>query len=275
MTIAAQPARRLGDLVIAIKGAGEMASAIACRLHRSRMRRLVMLELAAPIAVRRQASFAEAVYDGCQQIENIEAVCVGGVGDLDDAWRRDRIAVLVDPAWGSLAALAPDVVVDAILAKRNLGTTIRDGPLVVALGPGFAAGVDAHVVVGTNRGPNLGRVFVEGTDEPDTGIPASVNGFGVERVLRAPCAGVFQPCVGIGTKVGRGQVVATVNGAAVATAIDGVVRGLLRPGILVRPGLKVGDVDPRRQFSDCAVISDKGRAIAGGVLEAILSRFNR
>jgi xanthine dehydrogenase accessory factor len=176
----------------------------------------------------------------------------------------------VDEAWTSMRARRPDVLVDGILAKRNLGTRLDDAPLVIGLGPGFTAGIDAHAVVSTGRGHNLGRVITCGCDEPNTGVPDLVGGYGIERVLRAPCDGLIRPVRAIGDTVAANDVVATVGGIAVRTAIAGVVRGLLRPGVRVTCRMKIGDVDPRGEAAYCGAISDKARAIAGGVLEALL-----
>ena len=167
--------------------------------------------------------------------------------------------------------LKPDVLVDAIIAKRNLGTRITDAPLVIALGPGFTAGVDAHAVVETNRGHYLGRVIHQGGAEPDTGVPGEIAGHGIDRVLRAPAAGVFQSVRAIGDTVAAGEMVATVGEAPVVAPLGGVLRGLLRDGLKATAGMKVGDVDPRAKREHCFTISDKALAIAGGVLEAVLA----
>jgi xanthine dehydrogenase accessory factor len=256
------PSRRLGDLVIAIKGAGEMATAIGCRLYRARLTRVVLMELPHPLAVRRRVAFSEAVHEGQQCVEGITAVRVNHPDGCAPVWSAGHLAVIVDEAWRCLPTLCPDVLVDATLAKRNLGTSRHDAPCVVALGPGFVAGVDAHAVIATNRGHNLGRVLTDGADEPDTGVPARVNGYGAERVLRAPCDGRFETTFDIGARVRRGVPVGSVAGVPVVAGIDGIVR------------LKIGDIDPRPEFARCDTVSDKGHAIAGGVLEAILSHYN-
>jgi xanthine dehydrogenase accessory factor len=162
----------------------------------------------------------------------------------------------------------PGLLVDAIVAKRNLGTTIADAPAVVALGPGFVAGRDAHAVIETMRGHTLGRVILEGEALPDTGVPGDIGGFAEERLLRAPAAGVFASDLRIGDKVAAGQVVGRVGEAPVRSRLDGVLRGLLRPGLEVTAGFKLGDVDPRASRAHCFTASDKALAVAGGVLEA-------
>lgn len=259
----------LGQTRIVIKGAGEMASGVAVRLYRAGFRRIVMLETANPLAVRRAVSFCEAVHDGRQEVEGITAVRLDDADALDAAWSSGRIAVAVDPEWTLLRRISPRVSVDAVLAKRNLGTRMDEAPVVIALGPGFTAGNDAHCVVETNRGHNLGRVFTSGAAQPNTGIPGDIGGFTVERVLRAPNRGVVAQCRVIGDAVAAGDVICTVNGIAVRTGIAGVVRGCIRQGTRVEEGWKLGDVDPRGKREYCFTVSEKARALGGAVLEAI------
>ena len=191
----------LRELIIVIKGAGEMASAVAWRLYMANLQKILMLETDNPLAVRREVSFCEAVYDGHKTVEEIEAVRVDGVADMIQAWDRGCIAVAVDPHWNLLLETHPDLVVDAVLAKRNLGTRLQEAKLVVGLGPGFSAGSDVHLVVETNRGHNLGRLITSGPAEPNTGIPGTIGGYAQERVLRAPCEGRFNGLRSIGDKV--------------------------------------------------------------------------
>lgn len=260
---------------IIIKGAGEMASGVAVRLYRAGFRTLLMLETPAPAAVRRSVSFCEAVYDGRQWVEGITARRAAGVGDIRNAWRLGQIAVAVDPEWRLVGRLRPMVTVDAVIAKRNLGTTRFEAPLVVALGPGFTAGLDAHCVIETNRGHDLGRVLTRGAAEANTGIPGNIGGFTAERVLRAPEAGVVGNCRGIGETVRAGETVCTVGGTPVTSKIDGMVRGCIRPGLHVKRGAKIGDVDPRGGAVDCRGVSEKARALGGGVLEAVCGHLCR
>jgi len=262
------------QLRVVLRGAGEMASGVAWRLYRANIRRLVMLEVPAPLAVRRNVSFCEALHQGWQTVEGVQAVKAADIGGVQRAWDTGQIPLLVDPEGRLVSQLAPDVLVDATLAKRNLGTRMEDAPLVIGLGPGFSAGRDVHRVVETNRGHNLGRVIAAGPAEADTGIPGTIAGFSTERVLRAPATGVFSTRHRIGDRVQSGEVVGTVAGAAVTARLDGILRGLIRPGTPVSAGLKLGDVDPRGEESYCHTISDKARAVAGGVLEAILGVFN-
>jgi xanthine dehydrogenase accessory factor len=189
-------------------------------------------------------------------------------------WRLGKVAVIIDPEWQTLKRIKPDVVVDAILAKQNLGTRKEDARLVIGLGPGFTAGGDVHLVIETNRGHHLGRLISSGSAEPNTGIPAPVGGVAAARVLRAPVAGEFQSTRNIGEAVRQGEVIGRVGESEVAAEIDGVLRGLMRTPAWVPKGIKLGDIDPRGEAGFCYTISDKARAVAGSVLEAILRTFN-
>ncbi len=257
-------------LTVCIKGAGEMASAVAWRLFMVNIRNILMLEIPQPLAVRRRVSFCEAVYDGSQTVEGVQALRVDSMGSLADAWKQGKIAVAVDPRRDLQRLVRPDVVVDAILAKKNLGTSICEAPRVIALGPGFQAGRDAHFVIETNRGHDLGRVISKGSAAPNTGIPGNIGGYTEERVLRAPGAGIFMPVREIGDRIKRGEIIGRIEGLEVEARLDGVLRGLIRPGVHVTEGLKIGDIDPRGGEVSCDTISDKARAVAGAVLEAIL-----
>lgn len=255
-----------------LRGGGDLATGVAWRLTRAGWP-VVVCELAAPLTVRRTVALSTAVTDGVAEVEGL----VGKrVADPAEAARiaadgSGTVAVLVSPDLPDRATLAPDVVVDARLAKRNLDTTIDDAPLVVALGPGFTAGTDCHVVVETMRGHRLGRALWEGSAAPDTGVPGTVGGRGAERVLRAPVAGRVRWAVAIGDRVIRGQELGRVGGEPVPAPFDGTVRGLLAETVEARPGLKIGDVDPRVDVTACHQISDKALAIGGGVVEAVLT----
>jgi xanthine dehydrogenase accessory factor len=256
-----------GRPLVLVKGAGDLATGVALRLYRAGCD-VTMTDIAAPTVVRRTVAFAEAVWDGEAIVEGVTAVRVATAAEARQAMARRQIAVVIDPEAAVRSELLPSVVVDAIVAKRNLGTRLTDALAVIALGPGFVAGVDVHAVIETMRGHTLGRVILEGEALPNTGIPGEIGGHGAERVLRAPVAGGFEPLGAIGDRVKAGDVVARVAGQPVATTIDGVLRGLLRAGIAVTPGFKVGDVDPRADPSHCFTVSDKALAVAGGVLEA-------
>ena len=264
----------IDELKILVKGAGELASAVAYRLSQCHFR-LLMTEIAQPQAVRREVAFCEAVYEGGKKVEGVTAKLISSPDEIYQVWQEGKLPLIVDPETRVKDVLKPDVLVDAIIAKKNLGTNRADAPLVIGLGIGFYAGRDVHFVIETNRGHNLGRVIPKGEAEPDTGVPGVIAGFSAERVFRAPEAGYFSTSKKIGDHVNAGDVVAFVGDAPVKVKIGGVVRGLLRDGAKVHKGMKAGDVDPRGIEENCYTISDKGRAIAGGVLEAILSHFNK
>jgi xanthine dehydrogenase accessory factor len=267
--------KELKNLDILIRGGGEMATGVAVRLYRANFKRILMLETSSPLAVRRRVSFCEAIHDVGMSLEEIEAVRVSGEDEIQTAWDAGRIAVRVDPSAASLESFRPDVLIDAILAKRNLGTAITDAPLVIALGPGFTAGVDCHLAVETNRGHDLGRLISYGSAEANTGIPGNISGHTRERVLRSPVDGIFITDRQIGDLIRQGDLIGQVAGNNVSAGIDGVLRGLIRPGSQVTTGLKIGDIDPRGEVGYCDTISEKARSLGGAVLEAILSVYNR
>jgi xanthine dehydrogenase accessory factor len=233
-----------------------------------------MTETAVPTVVRRGVAFAEAVYAGAATVEGLEARLLESPAQVADVLRAGKIPVLIDPEASVVAHLQPAVVIDAIIAKRNLGTRITDAPLVIGLGPGFTAGVDVHAVIETNRGPNLGRVLWSGCAEPNTGVPAFANGHGSERVLRSPATGILTTGIEIGDFVKQGDLLAVVEGQPVTAPFTGRVRGLLRDGSPVFTGMKIGDLDASAEREQCFRITDKALAIAGGVLEAVLTRLN-
>jgi xanthine dehydrogenase accessory factor len=273
MTVA-KVQHKLNDLIVVIKGAGEMASAAAWRLYMARIRRIVMLETSSPLAVRHAVSFCEAVHDGHQTVEGVRADRAGSPDEVQACWQKGRVAVCIDPQWKLAATFRPDVVVDAIMAKKNLGTDMHEAPLVIGLGPGFVAGQDVHMVIETNRGHHLGRIITDGRAEPNTGTPGAINGYTEQRVLRAPCDGEFKAECSIGEHVKKGDRIGTVASDIVRAQIDGVLRGLIRSATRVQTGLKIGDIDPRGDAHFCYTISDKARAISGSVLESILRVYN-
>ncbi len=257
------------DAVVVIKGAGDLASGVILRLHRAGLR-VIATEIEQPTAVRRTVAFSEAIYCGEVEVEGLRARKVGDCNDIPQAWSEGVVPVLVDPLAEIVPRLRPAVVVDAIIAKRNLGTRITDAPVVIGLGPGFEVGVDVHAVVETNRGHHLGRVLWHGCAEPDTGVPGEIAGHGTQRLLRAPSAGLFRGERAIGDRVEAGELVGWVDQTPVTAGISGVLRGLLHDGLRVCQGMKIGDVDPRAAREHCFTVSDKSLAIAGGVLEAVL-----
>ena len=258
-----------------VKSAGEMASAIAWRLHMAGMRRICMLDLESPLCVRRRVSYCTALQTGATAVEGVEALAARDPDAVEGAWRGGKIAVMRTTDWDRARKPSPDVVIDAILAKRNLGTRKDEARLVIALGPGFEAGVDCHCVIETNRGHDLGRVIASGGAQANTGDPGNIAGFTTERVLRAPASGPFRTALEIGSMVRKGEVIGQVAGQTVSAGLDGVLRGLIRPGTEVAKGVKLGDIDPRGRREYCDSISDKARSIAGAVLEAIMRELNR
>jgi len=262
------------NIIMLIKGGGEMASGVAHRLSRCHFR-VCMTEIPKPQAVRREVSFCEAVYEGEKTVEGITAKRVNSYDEVIEVWNSGYIPIMVDATATIKEILKPDVMVDAIMAKKNLGTKITDAPLVIALGPGFYAGKGAHLVVETKRGHNLGKIIKEGEAEKNTGIPGEIVGFSAERVFRAPKNGILSTLKEIGDYVEPEDVIAFVEDASIKAKIKGVIRGILRDGAEVWKGMKIGDVDPRGIKEYCYTISDKASAIGGGVLEGILSHLNR
>nr|CBX28760.1 hypothetical protein N47_L13580 [uncultured Desulfobacterium sp.] len=261
------------DIKIVIKGAGEMATGIACRLYMSNLKKIVMTEIPKPISVRRAVAFSEAVYDGKKEVEGIKAEYIVKFDEVYKVWERKNIAVIVDPSWAVLSEIKPDVVVDAIMAKRNTDTKTDEAPLVIGVGPGFTAGKNAHVVIESNRGHNLGRLIFKGSAEPHTGIPGSTKGYTVERVLCAPNNGLVKHNKNLGDEVKKGDLILYVNETPVNASIDGVLRGLIRE-IEVVEKEKIGDIDPRGDKQYCHTITEKARAIGGSVLEAVMHYYN-
>lgn len=272
------------DLIV-VRGAGDLATGTIHRLKKAGFR-LLVLEAEHPAAIRRQVALSEAVYAGSARVEDVEAVRMDVElaekknrkelleQEMEGIWKKDGVPVLVDPAGLSIAALRPAVVVDAILAKKNLGTTKEMAPLVIALGPGFTAGEDVDVVIETKRGHNLGRVIRSGSAVPNTGIPGIIGGYGKERVMHAQAEGILRNAALIGDIVEAGAVIAeieTENGMVpVEASLSGLLRGLIRDGYPVTKGFKIADIDPRKEeLQNCFTISDKARCIAGSVLEVI------
>ena len=252
-----------------IRGAGDLATGIALRLWRSGIR-VVLTDLERPTAIRRTVAFSEAIVYGETTVEDVTARLAANADEARALLAQGIVPVLADPGCACREALAPDALVDAILAKRNLGTKITDAPVVVGVGPGFTAGEDCHAVVETMRGHTLGRVIYSGSALPNTNIPGLIGGFAGERVLRAPCDGIFTAVHRIGDTVEEGETIGFVEGQPMKCTISGVLRGVLDDGVPVKKGMKSGDVDPRCKPEYCTTISDKALAVGGGVVEAVL-----
>lgn len=256
-------------MLILIKGAGDIATGIAVRLKNAGMQ-VVMTEIAIPTTVRRSVAFSRAVYEGSAVVENITAKLVLDFAQIPAVLQQDEIPVLIDPRCEVLKSIHFDAVVDSILAKKNLSTDSTQAPVVIGVGPGFSVPQDCHCVIETQRGHDLGRCIYQGCAAKNTGIPGEIGGYTVERLLRAPCDGIFHPILAIGDAVKAGQTVAMVDDQPVTAQIDGIVRGLLQDNVPVKSGMKSGDIDPRGCYEHCFTVSDKARAVGGGVLEAIL-----
>ena len=263
------------DLII-VRGGGDLATGTIYKLKKSGFPVLI-LETANPSAIRRNVAFCEAVYQGKQTVEDMTCHLAESVEQAQQFLAEGKLTVLVDPAGESIRELKPLAVVDGILAKKNLGTSRDMAPITVALGPGFVAGQDVDAVIETKRGHNLGRVLWNGSAAPNPGIPAIIGGYGKERVIHCPAAGILRNVKKITDTVSKGDVIALVETETgtvpVEATLDGILRGLIRDGYPVRVGFKMADIDPRaEEYDNCFTISDKARCIAGGVLEAILQR---
>ncbi len=257
------------QVMVLVLGGGDLASGAIYRLSRAGFP-VVVTELAAPLFVRRSVSYGNAVYENEFTVEGITAHLVDSSERALIVLQQGRIPVLIDPKRTSIPSLRPTVIVDARMAKVNLGTRPSDAPLVIGLGPGFSVGTDCHAVIETNRGHNLGRVILQGSAEPDTGTPGSIEGKTDTRVLRAPVEGYVSARAAIGDSIAAGQIIAEVNGSPITAPFAGVLRGLIHHRVYVQAEMKIGDLDPRIQREACFTISDKSLAVGGGVVEAVL-----
>ena len=262
---------------VLVRGGGDLASGVAVRLHQSGFR-VMISELPMPLAVRRQVCFASAVYEGSAQVEDCLAWRVDDPVEapllIDRIAAEGAIPILIDPSGEAIGIFRPKVVVDGRMLKRHLPRKPDQAQMLIGLGPGFIAGENCDVVVETKRGVSMGSVIWEGAAEPNNSIPQAVGGQREARILRAPVDGRVKTHANIGDHVCTGQMVAEVDGHAVPAAFDGILRGLIYSGLMVRRGMRIGDLDPRDDASLCAQISDKSRAVAEGVLEAICTKFD-
>jgi xanthine dehydrogenase accessory factor len=277
-----------------IRGGGDLGTGVALRLHRAGWCVLIT-ELLQPLVIRRTVAFASAIYDGSIEVEGVIGERIAEAAEADRVWATDRIPVLIDPDRSAATSLRPIALIDAIMAKHNTGTHIGDASIVIALGPGFTAGVDCHAVIETQRGHNLGRVYYRGAALPDSGTPGNVGGHAAQRVVRSPVAGIFYAHHQIGDRLKVGDVIGRVItvdvsltdsaawrlasidrdasqplGVVIKTKIEGVLRGILHDGLKVAANAKLADVDPRGEIENCFTVSDKAWAVGGGVLEAVL-----
>lgn len=256
---------------VLIRGGGDLASGVALRLHHAHYK-VVVTEVPQPLCVRRAVSFAEAIYQGTWKIEGVVAEYLTNKDDIRDSVEKGNIPVMIDPQADIRHEFQPMAIIDGRMLKRPSELDWTAAPFVVGLGPGFVVGVDCHAVVETKRGHTLGRVYWEGSALPDTGIPDAVAGYDVQRVIRAPMSGELREGLPIGSLVKAGDQVAIVGDMPVVANFDGALRGMLKDGIHVERGLKIGDLDPRSEREYCFTVSDKALAVAGGVLEAVITK---
>jgi len=257
-----------------VRGAGDLGTGVAYRLWRAGFH-VLCTDLEQPLVIRRTVAFASALYDARITVEGAQAERIMYVDEALYTWQRNSIPVIADAVGRALDILHPEVVVDAIMAKRNLVTRITDAPVVIALGPGFTAGVDCHAVIETQRGHDLGRVILSGSAAINTGVPGNIGGADEQRIVRAPRDGTLFGRKAIGDVVQPGDILAQVDAEIVRAQINGVLRGLLHDGLRVSSGMKIGDIDPRAELRYCFSISDKALAVGGGVVEAALTLRER
>lgn len=259
--------------MIIVRGGGDIATGTIYRLYQCGYKVLI-LETDKPTAIRRKVSFCEAVYDGTATVEGVVCRKVDTIGKCEEAWENQEIPLMIDPKADMIEKMHPEAVIDAILAKKNLGTNRKMAPLTIALGPGFCAGTDVDYVIETMRGHQLGRILEEGYAIPNTGVPGVIGGYGIERVIHAPASGNIEVFAQIGDIVEKGQILAMIGGVKVEATLTGVLRGIIRDGFAVKKGLKIADIDPRKeQKKNCDTISDKARCISGSVLEVLVRKI--
>ena len=259
-------------MIAVIRGAGDIATGIAWRLWQTHFD-IIMTDLERPTAIRRTVAFSTAIDEGEMTVEGVKALKCTNINEINEAIKNRNIAVISDPEMNILKEVKCHILVDAILAKRNIGTNINQAPIVIGVGPGFCAGKDCHYVIETKRGHNLGVVIENGEPAPNSGVPGNIGGYTKERIIRAKSNGIFKPLKSIGDIVKKGDIVAEVSGNPLKAEIDGMIRGMLFEGIEVTEGFKCGDIDPRGEMAQFTTISDKARAIGGGVLEAVMRKY--
>ncbi|MCK8827283.1 selenium-dependent molybdenum cofactor biosynthesis protein YqeB [Natroniella acetigena] len=259
-----------GNIKVLVRGAGDLASGVIHALYQSGFK-VVATEIETPLVVRRTVSFAEAIYQGELTVEGVRASKVDNFAKIEKILADAKVPVIVDPEAKVIDFWKPQIVVDAIMAKKNLGTRINDAEIVIGLGPGFTAKEDVDAVIETNRGHDLGRIIKEGQAQIDTGVPGQIAGYSKERVLKSSVSGIFTSDKKIGEQISSGEVFGYIGNTAIKAEVDGVIRGLIKSGIDIKVGTKLGDIDPRGIEEYCYTISDKARTIAGSVITAILS----
>jgi len=261
------------DLLVMIRGGGDIATGIAVRLFNAGFK-VIIIEVENPKAVRLEVSFAKAVYSSTTIVENIEAIYVKSYKEIEYILKKRKIPVIIDSIGKSITEFKPNILIDGIMAKHNIGTNKNQAPLVVGIGPGFIAGVDVDVIIETKRGHYLGRAIYNGSAIPDTGIPGEVMGESKKRLLKSPMDGEIVEIKRIGDTVKKGDIIAMINNTPLKAEISGIIRGLIYPYTKVTKGMKIGDIDPRGVREYCFTVSDKARSVGGGVLEAICNFIN-
>lgn len=254
---------------IIVRGAGDIATGTIHRLHQAGFR-VIALDIENPTVIRRTVAFAQAIQNGTATVENVTARRCATIDEVCRCLKNNEVPVCVDAKGDMIRMIRPEAVVDAILAKKNLGTTQDMAKAVIGLGPGFTAGKDVDAVIETNRGHDLGRVLYQGAAAENTGVPGNIGGYTHERVIHATNAGTIHLCHDIGDLVEMGECIAFIGETPVVSKLKGVLRGMIAEGTSVKKGLKIADVDPRGDRAYCQTISDKARNISGGVLEAVL-----
>lgn len=262
-------------MLVIVRGAGDLATGIIYKLYKSGFK-ILALEIENPSAIRRSVSFSECIYNNKQIVEDVVAKKIETLEDIKSCWDRKEIPIAIDSKGEWIEKLKPDVVVDSIIAKKNLGTDKSMAPLTIGLGPGFVAGKDVDIVIETMRGHNLGKIIENGEAQENTGVPGNIEGVTSERVIYAETCGIFKEIKKIGDIVKKGEVIGEINETFVYSTIDGLLRGIIRSGYNIQKGLKIADIDPRLdQYNNCFTISDKARTLGGAVLEAILNDIRK
>ena len=260
--------------LVVVRGGGDVASGIIHRLFKSGYN-VVVLETEKPTTIRRKVSFSEAIYSNEIIIEGVKGIFAKDLEHIIKILGEGSIPIYIDEQGKIIKELKPLVVIDAIIAKVNLGTNKKMAPITIGIGPGFRAGNDVDLVIESKRGHNLGKVIYKGEGAKNTGIPGEIGGYREERVLRAPSRGIVKNFYSIGDVVKSGDIICQVGNIKVIAQIDGVLRGMIKEGLFVDTGFKIGDIDPRGIIDYAFTISDKARAVGGGVLEAIGYLKNR
>ena len=258
------------EKLVIVRGGGDIATGTIAKLYQCGFSVLI-LETQNPTAIRRKVAFCDAVFEGKTVVENMTCVLAEEKSQLEGIWENRQIPLMIDPEGKIIKSLNPVAVIDGILAKKNLGTNRNMAPITIGLGPGFQAPADVNAVIETKRGHNLGRVIYDGSAAANTGIPGLIAGYGKERVTHAPATGVIQNQHEIGDLVKEGEVIALIGKTEVKASLTGVLRGIIKNGFSVTKGLKIADIDPRKEEQkNCFTISDKARCVGGGALEALL-----